>query len=190
MREFTTIQAFTKVALEFMPNLYPWPGLPKTGHPLKTADRDDGDLNRGFPLSGPRFTKFNDGTVFDNVTGRMWVANPGLCGPPISIDGIPQELSWDAAIDACNNLNYAGYTDWKLPNIKELKSLFYIMETGQHIDYNFFTVYNWYYWSSTTYKLVETAAWVTEWIYAWTITAFKETSALLVLPVRGMPKFV
>jgi hypothetical protein len=36
----------------------------------------------------------------------------------------PATMSWTAAIDACTGLNYAGFTDWRLPNIVELVSLY------------------------------------------------------------------
>jgi len=187
MERLTNNQAFRAAVLQYLPDLSPWPGVPKTGYPVKTAVGDDGDLKLGFPFSGPRFHAFEDGTILDTVTCRMWVANPNLCGTPIAVDGVAAELNWEDAINACNDLNYAGHTDWRLPNIKELMSLFFIMETGQHIDYNFFTVYNWYYWSSTTYHGDTLGAWCTEWIYGLSYIATKEESELLVLPVRGMP---
>jgi hypothetical protein len=34
----------------------------------------------------------------------------------------PATMIWNAAIDACEALEYAGYTDWRLPNVKELFS--------------------------------------------------------------------
>ena len=186
MKRLTPIQAFRKVTMEFLPSIYPWPGVQKSGFPLHLIDGDDATFGLGFPLAGPRFTDLGDGTVLDNVTGRMWIANPGLCDSPIGIGGVGQDLDWDTAIDACMALDYAGYTDWRLPTINELESLFFVMLTGQQIDYNFFTVQNWYYWSSTTYNGLTTAAWLTEYIQGFTIPAQK-TSHVLVLPVRGKP---
>ena len=181
----TATQTFGHFILPIFPNVTTAYGLPKTGYPLKTADGDDGDLKKGLPLTGPRFVDFEDGTIYDVVTGMMWVANPDLCGPPISIDGVAQEMNWEDAIDACEGLDYAGHNDWRMPNINELISLFFIMESGQQIDFNFFIVYNWYYWSSTTWCGVTTAAWITEWVYGLTYVTDKETSELLVIPVRG-----
>ena len=32
-------------------------------------------------------------------------------------------LDWQSAVDYCENLNYAGYDHWRLPNIQELRSI-------------------------------------------------------------------
>ena len=186
MRRVTDIQAFRSVATRNIPTFWPWPGVPKTGDPLHLYPGDDGDLKMGYPLSGPRFLDLKDGTVLDLVTLRMWVANPNLCPAPIAVGGIAQDLLWEDAINACMNLDYAGYTDWRLPNIMELVSLQYIMTTGQQVDYNFFTLWNWYYWSSTTYNGLTTAAWLAEFIEGAYLPAQK-TSHVLALPVRGIP---
>ena len=172
--------------LRALPSLTVDPGLAKTGFPRMTAPRDDGDLKIGLPITGPRFTLFEDGTIYDNVTGLMWVENPNLLPAPFSIAGVQDELNWNDTIDACEGLIYAGHSDWRCPNINEIMSLFFINPTGQQIDLDFFKyIYNWYYWSSTTYFFNTTAAWITEFIYGLTYTAYKDTSECLVIPVRG-----
>jgi len=186
-KPITLIQGFKKVIMEFLPNLSPWPGLPKTGNPLPLAEYDDGHTKIGLPPSGPRFTDLKDGTIFDNVTGRMWVADPRKCTPTIGDGEDAYGLTWEEALNACHDLNYAGYTDWRLPNIRELLSLYYIMEDGAHINWNFFTAYAFYYWSSTTLIAFTQSAWVTEWVYGYTYGYVKETSELLVIPIRGYP---
>ena len=189
MEKLTCNQAFKQTVLNFLPDVYPWPGLPKTGNPLNLVVGDDGDLKEGFPFSGARFVDLKNGTVFDTVTGRMWVANPGLCTPTIGIAGVAKDLTWEQAITACLDLDYAGYTDWHLPNINELISLFFIMTTGQQVDYNIFTVWNWYYWSSTTYNGLTTAAWLSEFIQGFTLPAQK-SSKVIAWPVRGRPNLL
>jgi len=181
----TPIQEFRRFLLPIMPNVTTGFGLPKTGYPKKTAAGDDGDLLIGLPKYGPRFTAFDDGTVYDNVTGLMWVANPNLCPAPIAVDGESVPMPWEDAIDACEGLSYAEHNDWRLPNINELHSIMFIMLTGQQIDYNFFTLYNTYYWSSTTYAVYTLAAWITEFVTGLTYAADKEETSLLLLPVRG-----
>jgi len=52
----------------------------------------------------------------DNETKLYWQSRPTT-----------KKFSWRDAIKYCRNLNYGGYSDWRLPNIDELKSL---------VDYN------------------------------------------------------
>jgi hypothetical protein len=32
-------------------------------------------------------------------------------------------VNWQAAVDFCDNLDFAGHTDWRLPTVQELSSL-------------------------------------------------------------------
>jgi len=64
----------------------------------------------------PNYTNNGDGTVTDNVTGLMWQQNPGA------------KMTYNEAVTGVNSLSLAGYTDWRLPSIKELYSL--IMFSG------------------------------------------------------------
>ena len=57
------------------------------------------------------FTDNSDGTVTDENTGLMW--QRGEAG----------SMNWEDAISYCEGLSLAGYTDWRLPNIKELRSI-------------------------------------------------------------------
>ncbi len=59
----------------------------------------------------PGYTDNGDGTVTDNVTGLMWQQDPG------------EKMTLDAAVAGADTFNLAGYTDWRLPTIKELYSL-------------------------------------------------------------------
>lgn len=59
-----------------------------------------------------QFVDNGDGTVSDQATGLTWMqADSG------------QALGWSAALAYCETLDYAGRSDWRLPNIKELQSL-------------------------------------------------------------------
>jgi hypothetical protein len=59
--------------------------------------------------------------VTDNVTGLMWQQSPDTDGDG-NIDAA-DKLSYDAAVAVAGTLNLGGYTDWRLPTIKELYSL-------------------------------------------------------------------
>lgn len=70
---------------------------------------------RGNQVSGPILRDNHNGTVTDSTTGLMWQQRAG-------------SGKWGDALSYCNNLRLpddpSGYTDWRLPNIKELHSLF------------------------------------------------------------------
>lgn len=49
--------------------------------------------------------------VTDTVTGLIWTKE------------YSGTVTWQNALAYCENLDYGGYTDWRLPNIEELKTL-------------------------------------------------------------------
>lgn len=78
----------------------------------------------------PSYTDNGDGTVTDNVTGLMWQKSPDLNG-----DGTinaSDKLSYQDALKGASSFNLAGYTDWRLPTIKEMYSL--IQFSGEDIS--------------------------------------------------------
>jgi Protein of unknown function (DUF1566)/Secretion system C-terminal sorting domain len=74
----------------------------------------------------PSYTNNNDGTITDNVTGLMWQKSPDMDGDgDIDYD---DKLSYDEALAGAASFKLAGYSDWRLPTIKEQYSL--IMFSG------------------------------------------------------------
>jgi hypothetical protein len=73
----------------------------------------------------PSYTRSTDGkTVTDNVTGLMWQSTPDV-NEDGTIDA-NDKLTIDEAeahVTALNDAAWGGYTDWRLPTIKELYSL-------------------------------------------------------------------
>ncbi|PLX00643.1 MAG: hypothetical protein C0593_00365, partial [Marinilabiliales bacterium] len=58
------------------------------------------------------FIDNQDGTVTDNATGLMWTKDDDGSG-----------MVWHEALEYAENSVYAGYDDWRLPNVKELQSI-------------------------------------------------------------------
>jgi hypothetical protein len=58
----------------------------------------------------PSYTDNGDGTVTDNVTGLMWQQGFDV-------------LSYDDAVVSADASTLAGYSDWRIPDIKEMYSL-------------------------------------------------------------------
>jgi hypothetical protein len=59
-----------------------------------------------------KFTDNGDSTITDNATGLMWMQNDN--GTPIS---------WENALSYAENFSFAGHSDWRLPDSKELQGL-------------------------------------------------------------------
>jgi len=94
------------------------------------------------------YTDNGDGTISDNVTGLMWVQDGNSSG---CNNGV--ELNWQDAINYCDNLNYAGYSDWRLPKFRELNSIVDTARYDPSINPVFINTAGTegHYWSSTTY---------------------------------------
>jgi len=67
------------------------------------------------------FKDNNNGTVTDKATALMWMkVDSGKLKAGKNKDG---KLNWQEALDWATNLEYAGHSDWRLPNVKELQSI-------------------------------------------------------------------
>ena len=70
-----------------------------------------------------RFQDNGDATVTDQSTGLMWARCPeGLSGTGCAT-GAAAAFTWEGALLRARDSGLAGYTDWRLPDIKELSSL-------------------------------------------------------------------
>jgi len=86
------------------------------GYPLykgKTKNEMYFRFVRGNPEYGTNsFIDNEDGTVTDLATGLMWQKADSST-----------ELDWKDSLEYAENLELAGYSDWRLPNAKELQSI-------------------------------------------------------------------
>jgi hypothetical protein len=172
---------------------------PLPGYTLLAGE--DGSLQKGLPLPKPRFTNNNNGTVLDNKTGLIWLANANAFG----------QQTWAQALAACNTLasGAAGLTDgstagqWRLPNVCELQSLCYYgyfnpalsndagaaqWSSGAGSSFTGIQLYNGitggYYWTSTTYTENFGNAWFL-YMYDGGVNDSPKTATYYVWPVRG-----
>jgi len=99
------------------------------------------------PIKG-RFVDNRDGTVSDTETNLMWIKNGWR------IDFV-SAVRWPDAVRKCEKFRHAGYGDWRLPTVKEWKSL---MDTQKEypalIEPNPFEniIVHMPYWSKTEYS--------------------------------------
>ncbi len=147
--------------------------LPATGQTTVYLTRNDGDLQAGAPLS---YVDNGDGTVTDLNTGLMWEKK----SDDGSIHDKDTTYSWDDAfavhVATLNSSTFAGHTDWRVPNYKELVSILDLGTFVPSVD----PVFNTgcvlgctvttcsctglsptsFYWSSTSVAIVPIFAWL------------------------------
>jgi hypothetical protein len=58
------------------------------------------------------FTDNQNGTITDRATGLMWMQNDN-----------GTTLLWENALNYAEKYSFAGYSDWRLPDVKELQSI-------------------------------------------------------------------
>lgn len=121
---------------------------------VAVADSDNECLSLG------DLTDNDDGTVTDADAGLMWSMCPlnmtWTDGDCVGEDEDEQGyLSWSLALNYASELVLGDYSDWRLPNINELRTLverncssFAINDAVIWIDTDNYVVK---YWSSTTY---------------------------------------
>lgn len=123
-----------------------------TGHIKAYPDGSDGSpmaakfvrcvQGQGYGVN--KFVDNNNGTITDKATGLMWAQGDSYIG-----------LNWEEALDwaeQMNSVNYLGYHDWRLPNVKELQSIADYSGGYPAIDSTYFylTDDDAYFWSSTS----------------------------------------
>lgn len=94
-----------------------------------TGTGEDGELRLGVAWPSPRFVA-GASTVSDGLTGLTWTRHANAPdpnpAPPFICSNAEGDMSWQQALDhvACLNANsYAGFADWRLPNLNELESV-------------------------------------------------------------------
>jgi len=118
------------------------------------------------------FVDNGDSTVTDTSTGLMWqqsTSNKNL-------------FPWTAALSYCEALTLAGYTDWRLPNMKELRTIV-DYKRSPAIDTDYFSDAMFHdYWSSTTREVNPRFAWGIDFNYGQkTATTVRRKATMCVL---------
>lgn len=109
------------------------------------------------------FVEHGNGTVTHKPSGLTWKSCPeGISGPKCG-EGKAISVDWQGALSALASMNavgFAGFSDWRLPNIKELQSIVEISCSAPSINEAIFpsTPADWF-WSSTSLAVAPTDAW-------------------------------
>ena len=122
--------------------------LPETGYWLNRANYDDAYYKMGVAWPIPRFTDNGNETITDNLTGLVWDQNGNRFG----------QRTWPDALSDISSLSLGGFSDWRMPNMVEMRSLVNVMENDSAAwleNQDFVDVQsspntvNYYYWIST-----------------------------------------
>jgi len=137
--------------------------LPKTDQTSVYVAGDDATYQVGWwkgltvAANKTRFiakTLDGDDVVLDLATGLMWAADGNEAGANNS-----SIATWPNALAYAGLLDFAGFTDWRVPNIKELVSIVNYENVSPAVDVGYFIhIASADYWSSTTVKAVATNA--------------------------------
>jgi hypothetical protein len=100
--------------------------------------------------SYPTFTDNRNGTLSQVGTNLIWKQNHFERTEEGSV------LNWYSAKDYCDNLNFAGATNWRLPTKAELLAIVDNRKSPVKIDPLFTDAKATYYWTSTAYSPYET----------------------------------
>ena len=124
--------------------------------------------------AGPELKDNGDGTVTDQRTGLVWQKV-----------GANRGMTWEEALKYCESLRLTGRDDWRLPNIKELRSVSDDRKVQPSLDKAFFPEAQVaYYWSSTSQCNRPERAWFVDFQTGLVSYADKPEQHL-VLAVRG-----
>lgn len=145
--------------------------LPKTGLrdcwneagkkiPCKGTGQDAA-IDAGAPFPDPRFEDNGDGTVTDCMTGLIWLQDADRFG----------EVTWEESLELAAKLKAGSEGlkdgsktgDWRIPNIRELRSLLDYSQVAPMIPagHPFVQVRNAIYWSSSSLVSGPALAWMT-----------------------------
>jgi len=121
----------------------------------------DGASQTGVAEPSPRFTVDGTGAcITDNLTGLMWTRNANLpAGTGAATTGL---RTWQQSLDYANDVNICGFSDWRLANRKELRSLVNYGLANNVVTLNtqgFSNVQVHHYWSSSSYAGSAANAW-------------------------------
>jgi len=164
--------------------------LPDTGQTASYTATFGEDHDYQSAAVQPSYTVLNpvgiSSVTVDNRTGLMWVTNPRTDA------GFAGTQTWESALTSCtvtlNGMAYAGYTDWRLPNVRELMSIVHYGATpAPRINTTAFPgTASGYYWTSTTCVSNTTNAWYVDFSLG-NVNYNSKSSNNYVRCVRGGP---
>jgi len=145
------------------------------------------NCHSGIELTSPtsRFTLNGDGTATDNKTGLTWmrcISGRDWDGSTCSY-GSNIFPTWDESLAIAENITFAGKSDWRVPNIKELITITEKACWAPSINETVFpNSRSSMYWTSSPAANSGFAAWRVDFLYGETFNLDKwyQTNLLVV----------
>lgn len=145
-----------------------------------SATGQDAEFAPGAAWPKPRF-ETQGAVAFDRLTGLQWSIDANPAGFP---------LTWLEALDYVGSLNregHGGFSDWRLPNRGELRSLIshQTRSPALPVDHPFGNVFLGWYWTSTSAAINQAYAWYVH-MEGGRMFFGKKDQSYLVWPLRGL----
>lgn len=134
-----------------------------------------------------RFIDNGNGTVTDQASGLQWKrCAEGQTWSGGTCTGTVTTHNWQQALQLADAASYAGHSDWRLPNIKEISSIVERACYSPAIDQSVFpaTPTNQYFWSASPYAGNSGDAW-SVYFYDGAVAYITKTDKRHVRLVRG-----
>jgi hypothetical protein len=149
------------------------------------ADGEDGAVTAGTVWPEARFVVAGD-VVTDTLTGLMWARDAGTPTVSTCAGG---DMTWaqaDRYVACLNSIAYLGHSDWRLPSIRELRSLvnYGAPNNGAWLRSSGFSNAAGYSWASTDVAGVR-FVWVVGMSYGLVTNQDEWTSMASAWPVRS-----
>lgn len=137
------------------------------------------------------YTDHGDSTVTDTRTGLMWKrCAEGLTGATCQI-GSAQTFTWANALAHAEASPFANYSDWRLPSVRELRSLVEECRARPAINTNHFPntpdtqIPESWFWSGSPTAVYLNMAWIVDFWVGFTFGGAGRSDFYHVRLVRG-----
>jgi hypothetical protein len=118
------------------------------------VERSKGEWDKRIYRGERSYSKFSTNLVKDNFTNLVWQKS-----------GSSNSMNWESAKKYCENLSLDGYSDFRLPTVKEL---YYLADRSKYdpaVDSNYFNLKSNWYWSITKYHNSSSDSWFVTFKY-------------------------